>query len=525
MRSQAAAIAWEFRQRHRWGWLAVLAYLLVLTALKITGRRFDQTDETFALLVAVPLTSTFLYFLAVFSFGLSGDLAARESMYPARMFTLPVPTSALVGWPMLFGSAAMAVLWFASRLLTLWPRDVDVPVLWPALLAASLLAWTQALSWMPYALRGVRVILTVLWLATIDAIVLLALNFKAPEWVMLAILAPHVPIAYAVARVAVARARRGDVPDGRRQLAKQSGGAARFASAARAQAWFEWRQHGRSLPGLVAIVLPFELALLFVLRETPVLVTEVLILTLSTPPLMAAFVAATVHRPGTPFTLTRPMSSASLIAAKLKATFLSTLLTWLLVAIALPLAIQFSGTAPVVTERARQLAETIGTPRAVALAVLCGAALTAATWKQLVQSLYVGMSGREWLVKAYVFAVIALLAVALPIAHWIFGSRKAMAVLLWTAFPRIAAVLAFVKIAAAIWIAVRLRERRLMRDGTILSCALSWDLLVLGVYALIAWMVPAMLVPRPVLALIAILTVPLTRLFAAPLALAWNRHR
>ena len=49
-----------------------------------------------------------MYFLAVFSFGLSGDLAARQSMYPARMFTLPVTTAALAGWPMLYGTAAMA---------------------------------------------------------------------------------------------------------------------------------------------------------------------------------------------------------------------------------------------------------------------------------------------------------------------------------------------------------------------------------------------------------------------------------
>ncbi len=46
-----------------------------------------------------------MYFLAVFSFGLSGDLAARQSIYPARMFTLPVTSAALAGWPMLYGTA------------------------------------------------------------------------------------------------------------------------------------------------------------------------------------------------------------------------------------------------------------------------------------------------------------------------------------------------------------------------------------------------------------------------------------
>src|SRR5207245_8187823 len=87
-------------------------------------------------------------------------------------------------------------LWFGARLLGLWPADVVVPVIWPALLAASLLAWTQALTWMPYPLRGLRVIITVVWLAAIDTVVMVALNSKAPETVMLAILAPHVPLAY-----------------------------------------------------------------------------------------------------------------------------------------------------------------------------------------------------------------------------------------------------------------------------------------------------------------------------------------
>src|SRR2546427_2467189 len=50
-------------------------------------------------MVSVPLTTTFVYLLAVFSFGFSGDLAARHSMYPVRMFTLPVTNAALVGWP------------------------------------------------------------------------------------------------------------------------------------------------------------------------------------------------------------------------------------------------------------------------------------------------------------------------------------------------------------------------------------------------------------------------------------------
>jgi hypothetical protein len=544
MRSPAAAIAWQFRQRHRWGLIAMIGYLFVLAVIKVVlferGQGIDLDDESFAFLVAVPLTATFLYFLSVFSFGLSGDLAARQSMYPARMLTLPVTTAALAGWPMLYGIAAMAILWFGTRLLALWPSNVNVPVIWPALLAASLLAWTQALTWMPYPLRGLRVIITVLWLAAIDAVIMVELNLKASEPVMLAILAPHIPLAYLAARSAVARARRGDVPEWRGRFARvgRAGDVLQrprddFASPARAQLWFEWRLYGRSLPWLVAILLPFELALLFPFSHTPELIFELLLLVLFTPPFMATFVAATAARSGattsdaygvTPFIATRPLTNGSLIAAKMKATIWSTLAAWMLVLAATPVALRFSGAAPVVMERAHRLVEVMGMPRAIAIVLVGLAALLASTWKQLVQSLYIGMSGRECVVKASVFVALAFLAVVLPLAVWMSGNRRVLAAL-WNNFALIAAVLVCFKLMAGVWIAMRLHDKRLLRGRTLVIGAVCWDVAVFALYGLLVWIVPLVLLPSYLLALVAILEVPLARIAAAPLALAWNRHR
>jgi hypothetical protein len=545
MRSPAAAIAWEFRQRHRWGLVALAGYLLVLAMTRLVvlgpGQRVHFDDpRSFALVVVVPLTATFMYFLAVFSFGLGGDLAARPSMYPARMFTLPVTTAALAGWPMLYGASAMAMLWFATRLLAVWPSGVDVPRVWPALLAAVLLAWTQALTWMPYALPGARVVVTVLWLAVIDAVVLLALEYRAHEPVMLALLAPHLPVAFLIARTAVARARRGDGPDGRKIFASLervgtvlARRRAEFPSAVRAQEWFEWRLHGLSLPLLVAILLPFELSLLFFFRDTPAIVAETLVLVLLTPPFLAAFVAATVRRPNplardsyglAPFMATRPLTSASLVGAKLKATIGSTLAAWLLVLVVIPPALGLSGTLPVVIERARQAIEIVGTPRALAIVLLGLSALVASTWKQLVQSLYIGMSGSEWVVKASVFLTLSFLAIVGPLTEWMIRQRVVIAAL-WSALPWIAAVLVGFKVSAALWIALRLHDERLLADRTLVLGAAFWDVLVLALYALLAWIVPSPLIRSYLLALVAILEVPLARLSAAPLALAWNRHR
>src|SRR5258706_7712755 len=93
-----------------------------------------DSPESFGFVVMVPVTASFTYLLAVFSFGLDGDLGARQAMYPARRFTRPLTTAALAGLPMLYGSAAVIILWVGSRLFALWPTGRPAPWLWPALL-------------------------------------------------------------------------------------------------------------------------------------------------------------------------------------------------------------------------------------------------------------------------------------------------------------------------------------------------------------------------------------------------------
>ena len=535
MQSAATAFVWEFRQRHRWGMLAVLASIAVIAVIRFVvvgaGRVEFANDETFAIAIIIPMSATFLYFLAIFSFGIAGDIAARQSIFPARLFTLPVTSSALAGWPMLYGSIAMMVLWLAIRLLGVWPAGVHVPVFWPFLLGPSLMAWTQALTWMAYPMPGLRVMVTVLWLATIDAIIMTALELKASEGVMLVLLAPHVPVAFLVARSAVARARRGEVPDWRQVFAwvgRLTSVAARrrdhFSSPARAQEWFEWRQHGRSLPWLVALLLPFELALLFLFHQTPVIVFETLCSVLLTPPFMAIFVAATVSSGVTPFMTTRPLSSGSLIAAKLKVTIRSALIAWLLVLVAIPMALRWSGVAPTVNDWLRELIKVVGVPRAIAIVMLGLALLFASTWKQLVQSLFIGMTGREWLIKTVAIGALTLLGVIVPVAHWALG-QVVIKAKLWVALPWILWTLVVLKLVAAAWVAIRLHDCGLVSDRTLLAGAVCWDLVVFALYALLAWITPAVIFRRDMLALLAILAVPLVRVAAAPLALAWNRHR
>lgn len=544
MRSPAAAIAWEFRRRHHWGLIGIVGYVLVIGTVKLlmleSGQQYTMDDaETFALVVMGPVSWTFTYLLAAFTYGLSGDIAARQSMYPARMFTLPVTTAALAGWPMLYGGIVAGVLWTAMRALAMWPSDVDVPVVWPALLAMTLLAWAQALTWMPYGLRGMRVVVTLLWLTAIETVVLLALHFRARESVMVALLAPLVPLAYLVARVAVARARGGDVPDWRPTSTRMACAAdvqpdrRTFDSPARAQLWFEWRHHGLTLPAWVAILLPFELALLWAAGEAAKLVFAILIGVLVTPPVMAAFTAARVRKSNpdardalgvSPFIATRPLTNAQLIAAKLQATMWSTAAAWLLVLIAIPLALMWTDTGPVFFERARRFTDFAGTSRAVVFVLLVLALCVASTWKQLVQTLWVGLTGRAWVVNASLVLAFVVLCAIGPILVGIAESGRARAAI-WDNIPLILAALVFAKMVASGWVVVRLYRDRVLSDQALVKGAALWLVAVLAIYGVLVWFVDTPLFPRYVLALIAILAMPLARLSAAPLALTWNRHR
>ena len=543
MPSPAARVfAWEFGHRYRWGLLVIAAYVIAMLTTRLLGIEWaqpvDASPVRFIGTIAVPLWSSVMFLLPVFSFGLTGDLAARQSMYPSHLFTLPVTSTALAAWPMLFGTISMALLAQAARLAS-WPAQIEPPF-WLVLYAAAFLAWTQVLMWMSYPVRGLRVVAVVSWLIVMDIIAIVAVEFKWSETLMAAALVPQLPVAYLAARTAVCRARRGEVPDwgggftSLAPLARLLPRREQFPSPISAQTWCEWRQHGWSLPVLVAFVLPFALGLPFLDPDSSSFVIISLVVVALTPPIMASFVASTVRRASplrgddfglAPFLATRPLTSAALIAAKLRVSIVSTVITWVLVIAVVPLALSLSDTWPVVIERARDLRDLIGLPRAVAVTVLAVLALVATTWKRLVTSLYIGLSGRPWLVRTHMGVTMVLLVAAIPVVQWIGENPREIVVRILDAVPVTAGVLVALKISAAAWIAIRLDRSRLIEPRTLVTTAAIWLAAVLALYAVLAWFADTPHIPRYVLVLIAILAIPLTRLSAAPLALASNRHR
>src|SRR5262249_39134226 len=152
---------------------------------------------------------------------------------------------------------------------------------------------------------------------------------------------------------------------------------------------------------------------------------------------------------------------------------------------------------------AQWLVQALGTRRAAALALLVFLALVVSTWKQLVQSLYIGMSGRESLVKAAVFAALGFLTVMLPVGHWIVTDDAARGAV-WRAFPAILGGFVCLKVVAASWIALLRHDSR-----TMLRAVIAWNICVLSLYGVLAWIFPTLVIRHYVLALIAILAVPL----------------
>jgi hypothetical protein len=285
---------------------------------------------------------------------------------------------------------------------------------------------------------------------------------------------------------------------------------------------------------LVGIVVPFELLLLFVPgNDTAPVVFGTLFVVLLTPPVMAVVAAAAISKSDayardsygvTPFMATRPLTSAALIAAKLKMTIWSTLAAWLVVLVSIAVALTLSGTLPVVIERARAGTFVVGTLRAIAIVLLGFSALLASTWKHLVQSLCIGLTGREWIIKSTVLLGLMSIVAAGMLADWIVRNRNVQSAI-WHAFPWILVALVFCKLCAAWWVAVRLHDSRALSERILVTGAACWLAAVVALYGLLEWFVSSAIVPRYFLGAVAVLQVPLARVAAAPLALAWNRHR
>jgi polyhydroxybutyrate depolymerase len=284
----------------------------------------------------------------------------------------------------------------------------------------------------------------------------------------------------------------------------------------------------------VAILVPFEVLFLYLVRREPFVLTALgLVVMLLTPPFLAAFVAVTVGRANAdagsvyglaPFVATRPLSTRALVAVKLRMAVTSTLWAWLLLLVALALALTLSARWPDLVDRASGFSEVLGAPRAIVVALLGLLGLMTATWKQLVQGLAIGLSGREGLIKSSILVRLSWLVLIGLLAYG-YNLNRDLRVFAWSALTWLPMVPAFFKLCAAAGIATRLHRDRRVDDRTLVGGAAAWLACVLVVYGVIAWFFGTWLIADSFKLSMAILAVPLVRPSAVLLALASNRHR
>lgn len=552
MRSPALAITWQLWWQHRWGLTATGAYVVLVVLLVQTGvaevssTRFGTAADVanFSLFLGavsmLPLLVALPFLLGFFSHGFEADLTAPGSCYPARMFTLPVPTRTLVLWPMLSGAVTLGLGWVAVALWILWPCGLPVPLGWPAFLATAFLTWEQAILWWPFGLRSHRLLVTAVAMILLVAGVHAAGAGEIDPTLLAFLLAGWTGVGVLVAFTGVARARRGEVPDWQwwlRTLRRLDQWLPRrrqpFASAMGAQIWFEWRRHGLALPFLVPAVLPMLWVPLWLGENDVLSLWKALLFALLIPPFAASMAGTTLSESHPkardyyglpPFTAGRPMTCGALIEAKLEMAALSTLTAWGVVALLVACVLVFSGNLGVVAGWWDAALQQVPAWKAAGLLALALAGLILLTWKQFVENLLIGLTGHAWVINGFIVGVTTSFVVSSLVGLWIYHHPEYHEPLL-RAVPWVMAAAAGLKLAAAGWAVRALHRRRLLSPITLGRLLALWSLSVLGLIALLTWLLPAPVLSVFYVVFGVVLFVPLARLLAAPLALAWNRHR
>jgi hypothetical protein len=220
--SPALALGYLFWTRHRRGLTVLGGYWLVLMTFCLAAPpgyfRLAAEQELWlqwlAFLVYALLWSGFLvavgYLVVVFTFGREARLEACESGFSARLWTVPLRTRTLAGWTMLYGSLTMTLGWTTLGWALGRSCGCDMPLVWPGLVLAVVLAWLQAILWTPLPLPWVRVFLMIPVSTILVYTPVAVLALETPPALVSGVLAFLLPAAYWTAIRGVARARRGD---------------------------------------------------------------------------------------------------------------------------------------------------------------------------------------------------------------------------------------------------------------------------------------------------------------------------
>ncbi len=529
-------------RRTRWMVLATLGQIIVLT---VAARWFGPAAALPLVTVVVMslMVITVPLFVQAFSFG--GDFGGMESGFPRHMMVLPLRASMLTAAPMLYAIAFVAGLWIVVWEFVLVPLKIPLPALWSMLIPVTAMAWLCATSWMPFWLPFGRIIACIGALFAIAAFTATMQIHQMPEWITNAGLLGATAVAFAAAANGVARARRGDgtTPPWRlyrSACARPIPALEPFASAARAQIWFELRRNC-TLGTIFVLAMMFFLAFPLLWQSNQHIdlvdfyfVTITYITTaifLLAPVVFLGIIGGNIGRPdawkdstdASAFLTARPMNDRFIIVAKIKATAITIVFVWTIVLglLGLSMLIPHGDTQ---TESPAHFLLRHATPWHVLLAVASLAGLVLQSWLMVIKSFSLNLYGGKWLPLARMSAAILLFALILSLGQWV-SMHSDYRATVHRAVQVSMCLLIAAKIGLALPIVRALRQRQIATSAQLAASAALWFLAAAALFGVTFWLIPAARHSSLLLAAGVGLLVPYNRMISMPLAWHHNRHR
>jgi hypothetical protein len=548
MRPAVVVLAWEFWAANRRGWAIVLSTIVGCALLYRILAEPLQRSEGLRFLCCLPMVMSLILAGAFCNFT---DRERRDGIagFPRRLFVLPLRTRFLVTWPMAFGLMSVVTIYVAWATVVLRPLDIDIWVRWPATLLAACVVFYQAIIWCLCGFRITRIVILSLVVTTVVGIGFLPMllpksNFWSSEAVLTGAITSAAAVAYAGTIVIVGAQRRGGargwswaLPFVDRLIATLPLRRHTLKSPAAALFWIEWRRSGFILPAsvLLTAVLMLTVTIRFTDRGAEATMWAETWLALM-PILLAVPIGMGFGKPDfwslelslPTFVAARPVSGRQLVAAKMKAAALSTILAWAALMIIAPLSIYLY----LDIEHWRDAWEMFGIiylPLSHwALPILSLVMGMLLTWSLLIGSIWLGCSGRPAFYYSFVAVGMAALLTTLVFLVWWAESPRSRDNLIVNLLPWLPWLLA-AAISAKVWAAVgcahQLRRRRLISSGHIAVIFCVW-LAATSCFFFHAWLMsPRIEWLRIILVLMALCIIPVARIAAAPLTIAWNRHR
>ncbi len=346
-------------------------------------------------------------------------------------------------------------------------------------------------------------------------------------------------VAWAIAYVGVRHSRCGDLPNwvpalrAHRQLfIWWPQRRVPFTSAAQAHVWRGWRRGGQALPFVTGLILAMTLWPLWLGKNDVHSAEQTLLSAVASTVFLAGMfgISGGVDGDGLnrrvlgSFTATLPMTTAGMLGAMLRVAARSTLLSWALMAVAIPIAVVLTGNLDVVSDWSRRVLDA-QQPMHVAVGIVATATLLFIwTWKRQVDGLHARLMGRRWVTYIIVWVCFPGSIFLCFLADW-FRQRPETHETVFAVLPWLLGTLVICRLLIVAWALRQVLRRRLLRPRTVARWIGGWLLLASILFAMLAWAIPAKMVPMGYIAFIVLFAMPMARLAAAPLALAWNRHR